>query len=108
LRPPQPPTRVDKRPSVTMRYALTKGVIWRRRMKGASFCHVDRIRPVKRSRPWRTSGSHECIGARPIFRARARRTRVDARGWESWEMFHSPNSQAFVRLAKRMMAAAAA
>ena len=39
---------------------------------GASFCQVDRISPVVRSRPWRTSGSQAWRGARPTFNARAR------------------------------------
>lgn len=50
--------------------------------KGASFCQVDRMRPVVRSRPWRTSGSHECSGAKPSFRARAIVIIVIGRGCE--------------------------
>lgn len=33
---------------------------------------MDKISPVVRSRPWRTSGSQECMGASPILRAKAR------------------------------------
>lgn len=40
------------------------------------------MRPVVRSSPCRTSGSHECIGARPIFSARASRIIVVGTGWD--------------------------
>lgn len=49
-------------------------------MNGASFCQVERIRPVVKLRPWRTSGSQAWKGASPIFRARARVARVTERG----------------------------
>jgi len=55
--------------------------------------------------PCRTSGSHECTGARPIFRARARVIIVIGRGWAICWMSHCPVSQAFVVLAKSNMAA---
>ena len=48
------------------------GWIWRSKANGASFCHVDRIKPVVKSSPWRTSGSQAWRGASPTFRARAR------------------------------------
>jgi len=47
---------------------------------GASFCQVDKIRPVVRSKPCRTSGSQACRGASPILRAKARVTIVIERG----------------------------
>ena len=49
-------------------------------MKGASFCQVDRMSPVVRSRPCITSGSQECRGASPTFKARARVMSVTGRG----------------------------
>lgn len=58
------------------------GWICRRRAKGASFCQVERMSPVVRSNPWRTSGSHEWVGASPIFRARAMVIMVMGRGWD--------------------------
>ena len=61
---------MDIRPSVMRIVALAVG-IWRIRAKGASFCHVERISPVVKSRPCRTSGSQECRGASPSFSARA-------------------------------------
>lgn len=47
------------------------GWSWRRREKGAIFCHVAKISPVVRSSPCITSGSHVWRGANPIFRASA-------------------------------------
>lgn len=61
-----------------------------------------------RSRPWRTSGSHVCRGARPSFRARARVIIVVGRGWVIWSMFHCPVIQALVTLANISVAAAVA
>lgn len=52
------------------------------RVNGASFCQVERIRPVVRSRPCNTSGSQECSGASPSLRARAMIIRVEGRGWD--------------------------
>ena len=40
-----------------------------RRMIGANFCQVERIKPVVRSSPWRTSGSQVWRGVRPTLRA---------------------------------------
>lgn len=51
-----------------------------KRAKGASFCQVERIKPVVRLRPCKTSGSHVCKGASPIFRARAKIIIVVGRG----------------------------
>lgn len=56
------------------------GAIWITSAKGASFCQVDRINPVVRSKPCRTSGSQKCMGAKPSFRARAIITIVAAAG----------------------------
>lgn len=81
---------------------------WVIRANGASFCHVERIKPVVRSRPWSTSGSQKWTGARPSLRARAMMTAVVARGCESWRIFHSPVIQALVVLANRIRAAAVA
>jgi len=80
LRPPHPPMSVEIRPREIIRCGLRKGAIWLRRIKGASFCQVDKISPVMRSKPWSTSGSQKCTGARPIFKARARRISVEERG----------------------------
>lgn len=52
-----------------------------RRAKGASFCQVERMSPVVRSSPWRTSGSQVCRGASPIFKARARVIIMIGNGW---------------------------
>lgn len=50
LSPPQPPTRVEVRPREIMS-AGVEGVSWVIRAKGASFCQVERIRPVVKSKP---------------------------------------------------------
>ena len=83
-------------------------MIWHIKINGASFCQVDRISPVVRSSPWSTSGSQKCTGARPIFRARAM-VSIDAGKEWSWKlMSHWPVIQAFVVLANKIRAAAAA
>lgn len=75
---------------------------------GASFCHVERISPVIRSSPCRTSGSQACRGARPIFRARAVMAIEVIMGWAICCSSHCPVSHALVVLANRSMAAAVA
>lgn len=45
--------------------------VWMISANGASFCQVERIRPVSRSNPCRTSGIQKCTGASPILSARA-------------------------------------
>lgn len=72
---------MEVRPSIIRRVEF-KGWIWRIRAKGASFCQVERIRPVIRSNPCSTSGSQAWRGARPILRARARVIMVLGRGCE--------------------------
>lgn len=66
------------------------------------------INPVVKSRPWRTSGSHVWRGARPNLRARARVIMVRGKGCERSLIFHWPVIQAFIELAKRIIAAAVA
>lgn len=82
LRPPQPPTRVDVRPRKIKRAGVVE-LSWVMRAKGASFCQVERINPVVRSRPCSTSGSQKWVGASPTFSARAIVTAVAGRGCES-------------------------
>lgn len=50
LSPPQPPTMVEVSPRIIKRVVLVHGV-WINRANGASFCQVDKISPVVRSRP---------------------------------------------------------
>lgn len=76
--------------------------------KGASFCQVDRIRPVLSVIPWSTSGSQKCVGAKPIFSPSAAMARVQAMGCERQEISHCPNIHAFVALANSSIAAAVA
>lgn len=78
---------MDVRPSRIRKSALF-GCIWRIRANGASFCHVDRIRPVVRSSPCRTSGNQAWTGARPILRASAIVRIVAGNGWASCWISH--------------------
>lgn len=82
--------------------------VWIMRASGASFCQVDKISPVKRSSPCKTSGIHRCIGASPILSAKAMIIIVVATGFDKSLIAHSPVIQAFVVLANRIMAAAVA
>lgn len=82
--------------------------IWRRRANGASFCQVDKMRPVVRSSPCNTSGSQVWRGAMPILRERAKTMSVVGTGWVISWMFHWPVSHALVVLANRRVAAAVA
>lgn len=82
--------------------------VWIISANGASFCHVDKISPVVRSNPCRTSGIQKCIGASPIFSAKAIINIVLAMGFDKSLMFHSPVIQAFVVLANKIIAAAVA
>jgi len=84
-----------------------EGVGWicNKRARGASFCQVDKMRPVVRSRPCITSGSQVCKGAKPIFMPRARVIIVAVRGCDTSSMAHCPVSQALVVPAKRRTAA---
>lgn len=82
--------------------------VWIINANGASFCQVDRIRPVNRSSPCRTSGIQKCTGASPILSARAAINIVLERGSDRLLMLHSPVIQALVVLANRIIAAAVA
>lgn len=84
------------------------GAAWQRRTKGASFCHVDRMRPVVKSSPWRTSGSQAWTGARPTFKARAIVRKAAGRGWKSNPSCHCVVKQAFSIVAKSSREAAVA
>lgn len=66
------------------------------------------IRPVVRSSPCITGGIQKCIGASPTFSANAIVVSVTAVWSVRHEMFHSPVFQAFIVLANRIVAAAAA
>ena len=77
-----------------------------RRTIGANFCQVERIRPVVRSRPCRTSGSQVWSGVSPTLRAMAIVIMVMGMGWESWLISHTPENQALVVLAKSRAVAA--
>lgn len=82
--------------------------VWIISANGASFCQVDKIRPVNRSNPCRTSGIQKCTGASPILSARAAVNIMLARGLDRLLMLHSPVIHAFVALANKIIAAAVA
>lgn len=82
--------------------------VWIIRANGASFCQVDKINPVRRSSPCKTSGIQKCIGASPILSAKAMMIIVLARGFDILFISHSPVIQAFVVLANMIIAAAVA
>lgn len=75
---------------------------------GASFCHVDKIRPVVRSSPCRTSGSQRWVGASPIFIPKEIMVTAAVNGWDNCWICHSPISQALEVVANNISAAAAA
>lgn len=75
---------------------------------GASFCHVERMSPVVKFSPCRTSGSQKCMGTRPIFKAKASVISVAEVGESMSVMFHCPVIQAFVVPANRRSAEAVA
>lgn len=99
---------MDASPKAVNSIGSTAWAVWIIRANGASFCHVDRINPVKRSNPCRTSGIQKCIGASPILSAKAVIIIVLAIGFDILFMSHSPVIQAFVVLANMIIAAAVA
>lgn len=106
--PPQPPTNVDITPSAVSSSGSRVCAVWVISANGASFCQVERIRPVDRSKPCITSGIQKCMGASPILSARATVNIMLAMGLDRSLMAHSPVSQALVVLANRIIAAAVA
>lgn len=100
--------RVDEMPRAVRRRGSTAWAVCTMRAKGASFCQVHKISPVRRSSPCNTSGIQKCIGASPIFSAKAIITMVAATGLDMLLISHSPVIQAFVVLANMIIAAAVA
>lgn len=99
---------VERIPMDNSRFGLSRGYSWSKIAKGASFCQVDRISPVVRSKPCSTSGSQKCSGARPIFRASAIVASVAEVGLIISIKLHSPEVHAFVILANSRRAEAVA
>lgn len=99
---------MDVIPRVVSNIGSTAWAVWIIRANGASFCQVDRISPVRRSSPCRTSGIQKCIGASPILSARAVIIIALAIGFDILFISHSPVIQAFVVLANIIIAAAVA
>lgn len=88
--PPQPPIKMESKDMVSIRCKLIDGEIWYRIDRGASFCHVNRIRPVTRGMPCVTSGTQKWKGANPSLIARATVISVDAVGLNSFVTVHWP------------------
>lgn len=84
------------------------GAIWYKIAMGASFCHVDRINPVVKLSPCRTSGNQKWKGASPSFIQIAMVIVAHERGLVKSKIDHSPVSQALFKLEKRRSADAAA
>lgn len=88
MRPPHPPTRMDKRAEVISMSRLMEGAIWYRTDIGASFCHVSRIRPDTSGMPWVTSGTQKWNGESPSFMMRADVIMMDAVGLKIFVIVH--------------------
>lgn len=75
---------------------------------GASFCQVDRIRPVVKLSPWRTSGSQKWNGASPSFMQMAMVMVVHEIELVKFIIDHSPVNQALFKAENKRRAEAAA
>lgn len=90
FRPPHPPIRTDRTPRVRK---IQVGCVGRisRIEKGAIFCQVDRIRPIRNGSPCKTSGSHLWQGAMAIFREMAAIKRIVVSGRKGVFVAHELN-----------------
>lgn len=59
LSPPHPPIAIDNKAIAISRLKFIKGEIIYIIDKGASFCHVNRMRPDDNGMPWVTSGTQK-------------------------------------------------
>lgn len=59
LRPPQPPSKMDRIAMIIITGELMEGEIWIMMEIGAIFCHVSRISPDISGIPWVTSGTQK-------------------------------------------------
>lgn len=80
MSPPHPPIAIDNRAIIINRFRFMRGEIIYRIDRGASFCHVSRIRPDDSGMPWVTSGTQKWKGDRPSFIASAVVIVIDAIG----------------------------
>ena len=92
MRPPHPPTRIERRAVIISMFGLMEGAIWYRTDIGASFCHVSRIRPDISEMPWVTSGTQKWNGESPSFMARADVIMIDAVGLKIFVIVHWPEN----------------
>lgn len=84
---------------MSSRVGLIEWEVWYRTDRGASFCHVRRIRPDDRGIPWVTSGTQKWNGDRPSFITRARVMTVDASGFVMFVTVHWPEYRRLVTIA---------
>lgn len=71
---------------VINKFRFMRGEIIYKIDKGASFCHVNRIRPDDNGMPWVTSGTQKWKGDRPSFIAKAIVIVADAIGLISFRI----------------------
>lgn len=106
--PIHPPRAVERMAMVVRRAGFREGEVIKRSVMGGSFMAVDRMSPVVRGDPCRTSGNQKWKGTRPSFIAIAEvRIRQDV-GWVSWVISHCPVCHALVMLENSTRAEAAA
>lgn len=106
--PPSPPITTDRAPIIVIVSMEVWFHVSNMSAIGASFCQVMMIRVVLNDVPCNTSGSQKWVGASPNFMASAIVSSVWARGFSSCKIFHWPVVWAFVMLANRIRADAAA
>lgn len=88
MRPPQPPSIVERKARMVRTFIFKVGEIWYNNTVGAIFCQVRRIMPDESEIPCVTSGTQKWKGARPSFMASARVIRIEAVELEIWKRVH--------------------
>lgn len=81
---------MDSSDIVSNIFRLIVGEIVYRTVKGANFCHVNRIRPEDSGIPWVTSGTQKWNGASPSFMVNASVIMIDAVGLNGFMTVHWP------------------
>lgn len=80
LSPPPLPIRIDVRAMVRIKFGLMDDEIWYKIDTGASFCHVNKIRPEDNGIPYVTLGTQKWKEESPSF-MRAIVTMADGCCW---------------------------
>ena len=71
-------------------FRLMDGEIWYNTDRGASFCHVSKIKPAINEMPYVTSGTQKWNGDSPSFMVRAIVITTDTVGLKIFVMVHWP------------------